>query len=264
MKRYNFCEIADKPWFPSVFRDLMTDILQFVVVRFRIYEPVIPLIKEVMQHMKTNQIVDLCSGATGPWNQIQAQLSGEPGRQDASICVTLTDKYPNIEAFKKTKERFGSIINFIPEAVDVTDVPRDLEGMRTIFCAFHHFEPDAAIKILQNTVNSHRAIGVFEFTERRLDKLVFTLLTPLIVLFTVPFIKPVTFKRFFWVYIIPVIPWVLTYDAFVSYLKTYSPQDLKELTDGVNANGYVWKIDKIASNMNPMKITYLLGFPQNA
>lgn len=260
MRRYNLCEIADKPWFPAAFRDSMTDILQFILVRFRIYEPVIPLIKEVMQHMKTNQIVDLCSGGTGPWNQIQAQLEG----QGEAVCVTLTDKYPNIDAFKKTKERFGNIINFIPEAVDVTNVPENLKGLRTIFCAFHHFDPDTARKILQNTVNSRRAIGIFEFTERRLDKLPLSFLTPLIVLFAVPFIKPVTFKRFFWVYIIPVIPWLLTYDAIVSYLKTYSPQDLKEFTDDLRADGYVWKIDRVASGLNPMRITYLLGFPQDA
>ena len=177
MKRHHLCEIEDKLWCPDTFRNLITDILEFIVVSFRIYEPVIPLIKEVMRRMKTNQIIDLCSGGSGPWSQMQAQLQGE----QEFVSVTLTDKYPNIQAFEKIKERSNSKIQYISESVDATSVPVYLKGMRTIFSAFHHFEPDAARKILQNTVNSRSAIGIFEFSEKRLDKIPLALFLPLLV-----------------------------------------------------------------------------------
>ncbi len=259
MKRYHIYEIADKFSFPSTLRKLVTDILEFIVVRFRIYEPVIPLIKEVMQHMKTTQIIDLCSGSSGPWSQIQVQLQG----QQESVCVTLTDKYPNLPAFEKIRERSGNKIQYISEAVDATNIPAYLKGMRTIFSAFHHFEPDAARKILQNTVNSRSAIGVFEFSEKRVDKIPFAFLLPLFVFLITPFMKPRTFKSVFWVNIIPIIPWVLTYDAVISFLKTYSPKDLKELVRGINSEGYVWKIGQVASQLRSIKITYLIGFPKD-
>jgi hypothetical protein len=259
MKRYHIYEIADKFSFPSTLRKLVTDILEFIVVRFRIYEPVIPLIKEVMQHMKTTQIIDLCSGSSGPWSQIQVQLQ----EQQESVCVTLTDKYPNLPAFEKIRERSGNKIQYISEAVDATNIPAYLKGMRTIFSAFHHFEPDAARKILQNTVNSRSAIGVFEFSEKRVDKIPFAFLLPLFVFLITPFMKPRTFKSIFWVNIIPIIPWVLTYDAVISFLKTYSPKDLKELVRGINSEGYVWKIGQVASTLRSIKITYLIGFPKD-
>ena len=253
------CEIADKPWFSVTFRNLMTDILQYVVVRFRIYEPIVPLIKQVLHSTKTNQIIDLCSGGSGPWIKIQEQL----GKQQESIFVTLTDKYPNLVAFKKTKERFGDKIQYLPEAVDALSVPVDLKGMRTIFSAFHHFEPDAAKKILQDTVNQRETIGIFEFTERRLDTLIFCFLIPLFVFFGTLFMRPISFKRIFWVNIIALIPWVLAYDAIISCFKTYSPEDLKELIKDINTPGYVWKIGRVASKAGLMRITYLLGFPEN-
>ncbi len=259
MRRYRLCEIADKLWFPGALRNLMTDILQFTVVKFRIYEPVIPLIKEVMRHMKTIQVIDLCSGSSGPWSQILPQLQ----EQEEPVLVTLTDKYPNLHAFKKTKERFGNKIQYIPESVDTMNVPAYLKGMRTMFSAFHHFEPDEARKILQDTVNSRSAIGVFEFSEKRLDKIAFAFLLPLFVFLITPFIKPRTFKRILWVNIIPIIPWVFTCDAIISFLTTYSPKDLKELVKGINSEGYVWKIGQVPSKLRSMRITYLIGFPKD-
>jgi hypothetical protein len=212
-----------------------------------------------MQHMKTDQIIDLCSGSSGPWSQMKVQLQG----QDESVSVTLTDKYPNVRAFMKIKERSGNKIRYIPEAVDATNVPLYLKGMRTIFSAFHHFDPDAARKILQDTVDSRSAIGIFEFSEKRLDKIPFVLFMPLFVYFLTPLIRPITLKRIFWMNIIPIIPCALTYDAIISYSTTYSPQELKELVKNIRSEGYEWKIGQIPSNLRTMRITYLIGFPKD-
>lgn len=237
----------------------MTDILEFIIVRYRIYESVAPLIKEVMQHMKTDQIIDLCSGSSGPWSQMKVQLQGH----DESVSVTLTDKYPNVRAFMKIKERSGNKMRYIPEAVDATNVPLSLKGMRTIFSAFHHFEPDAARKILQDAVESRSAIGIFEFSEKRLDKIPFAFFMPLFVYFLTPLIRPITLKRIFWMNIIPIIPCLLTYDAIISYATTYSPKELKELVKNIDSEGYEWKIGQIPSNLRTMRITYLIGFPKD-
>ena len=257
IRRCNLFEIADNPYFPVIFRDMMTDILQFAVVKFRVYEPVIPLIKELMQHMQTNRIIDLCSGGSGPWMQIEEQLQ----LQQEPVFITLTDKYPNIQAFKKIKERFGNKINYIPNEIDAMNVPADLKGIRTVFSSLHHFQPEGARKILQNAADSRSAIGVFEFTENHLGKLAFPALISIFVLFAAPFVRPISFRRLFWIYVIPVIPWVMAYDAIVSYLTTYSPEDLQELVKGIDAKGYAWKIKQVSSAMRHIRITYLIGIP---
>ena len=258
MRQYHLCEIADQHWVPSTLRNLMTEILGFIVLKYQIYVPVIPLIKEVLAHIKTDQVIDLCSGSSGPWSQILAQLQ----QQQESVSVMMTDKYPNVQAFEKIKERSGGKIHYISEAVDATSVPANLKGMRTIFSAFHHFKPDAARQILQSAVSSRSAIGIFEFTEKRLDKIPLALLLPIFVFFFTLFIKPRTFKMLLWSNIIPIIPLIFSYDAIISSTQTYSPKDLEELVQGINSEDYEWKIGQIPSKVRSIRITYLLGFPK--
>jgi len=259
MRQYHFHEIANKRWCPDVFRNLITDILQFTVMRFRIYESVIPFIKEIMRYMKTTRIIDLCSGSSGPWSQMLAQLQ----RSEKFVSVTLTDKYPNVQAFEKIKARSGGKIQYIAEEVNATNVPAHLKGVRTVFSGFHHFEPDEARKILQNTVSSRSAIGVFDYTEKSLDKIACAFFLPLFVFLTTAFIKPLTLKRIFWVNIIPIIPLLLTYDAVISSLTTYSVKELKELVKGIDSEGYVWEIGQVPSNLRSVRVTYLIGFPKD-
>lgn len=259
MKRHHLFEIEDMLWFPSTFRNLITDILEFLVVRFQIYEPVVPFIRDVMQHMKTNQIIDLCSGGSGPWSQIQTQLQ----EQQEDVSVTLTDKYPNMRAIEKIKKCPGRKIQYLSESVDAMNVPANLKGMRTIFSAFHHFEPDAAREILQNTVNSRSAIGIFEFTEKRLDRVPLALFLPLLVFLVAPFIKPRTFRNIFWSNIVPIVPLLFTCDAIISHATTYTPEDLKELIQGIHSQGYEWKIGQTPNKLRTMRITYLIGFPKD-
>jgi hypothetical protein len=110
-------------------------------------------------------------------------------------------------------------------------------------------------------VDSRSAIGIFEFTEKRLDKIPFAFLLPLFVFVVTPFIRPRTFKRIFWVNMIPIIPFVLTYDAIISHAETYSPKDLKGLVKSLDSEGYEWKIGQIPSPLRTVRITYLIGFP---
>jgi hypothetical protein len=259
MRRYHLCEIGDKSWFPGALRGIETDIIEFSVVIFRIYETVIPHIREVMRHMKTTRIIDLCSGSAGPWSQLLARLQ----EQEEHVSVTLTDKYPNLQAFNNIKVRFGDTIQYIPEAVDTMNVPAYLKGIRTIFSAFHHVEPDAARKILQNAVDSRSAIGIFEFTEKRLFKIVFAFLLPLFIFFITLFVKPRTFQRIFWSNIIPLMPLLVTYDAIISHAATYSPEELKGLVKDINSDGYEWKIGQVPSKLKTIRITYLIGCPKD-
>jgi hypothetical protein len=259
MQRHRFGEIEDKLWLPSIFRNIMTDILGMIVAKFRIYDPTIPLIKEAMKRANTTRIIDLCSGSSEAWIQILAQLR----EHDESVSVTLTDKYPNIEALEKIKEDSNGEIHYSAKAIDATDVPAELTGMRTIFSAFHHFEPDSARKILQDAVNSRSAIGVFEFTEKRAVQIPLVLLLPLFVFLFTLFNGPRNFKMLLWTIIIPIIPLIFTYDGFISSMQTYSPKDLRELVKGVNSEAYEWEIGQIPSTLRSVKITYLLGFPKD-
>jgi hypothetical protein len=76
-----------------------------------------------------------------------------------------------------------------------------------------------------------------------------------------PFIKPRTFARFFWTYLIPVVPLVTSWDGVVSLLRTYSPRELQELTLSFPSNDYNWEIGYASTGTPVFSFTYLVGYP---
>jgi len=249
------------PWYPDTFRRVQVDYLQFVATRGSGPRRLVPLILKAMQQAGTTEIVDLCSGGTGPWSKLQPQLAaaGYPA------TVTLTDKYPHPEAARRWAPASGSPIEYLAEPVDALDVPPHLTGMRTLFEGFHHFAPEQARAILQDAVEQKQAIGVFEITLKPPFGPLMLLLAPLTTVLSyfllTPFIKPRTPERFMWTYLLPVVPLTTSWDGVVSLLRVYSPRELEELAASVPCQGYRWEAG-LASTGTPLFVhTYLLGYP---
>jgi hypothetical protein len=100
MKRLHLIEIHDLDWCPRSIRNAETDYLQFVIAKMKGYAPVVPVLAVALQLTATRQVLDLCSGAGGPWIWLQPVLA-ERGL-DVSVC--LTDKYPNPEALRASRD----------------------------------------------------------------------------------------------------------------------------------------------------------------
>lgn len=260
MKRIHLFEFMDQTWYPKLFRRMQTDYLQFVVTQGSAHKKLAPLIKKTMQQAGTQGIVDLCSGGTGPWLKLHQHLTAE----DWPVQIKLTDKYPDPESVQRWPSRPDTHIEYLAESVDATKVPSHLTGMRTLFEGLHHFNPKQAKAILQDAVEQKTAIGVFE-AELKRPKLVWLLLSPLMTLLgyivVTPFLRPRTFGRFFWTYLIPVVPLVTCWDGIISFLRVYSPQALKEITNQIQCDGYTWEIGQAATGTPLFVYTYLLGYP---
>ena len=261
MKRIHLFEFIDLSWYPDLFRCFQTDYLQFVASLGSGHKYLIPLFKRAMQSTRTNEIVDLCSGGIGPWVHLAEQLE----QAGLPISVTLTDKYPNQESVQKLAVTHQQRIKYLAESVDAMNVPESLKGMRTLFEGFHHFKPDQAKLILQDAVNKKTAIGIFEASLKPPLEIILLLLSPLITIasyfFMTPFIKPRTFQRFFWTYLIPVVPLATSWDGIVSILRTYSPKELKELTDSCTSSGYTWEVGYAPTGTPVFSFIYLVGYP---
>ncbi len=261
MKRIHLFEFIDLPWYPDVFRRFQTDYLQFVASLGSGHKYLIPLFKRAMQSIHTYEIVDLCSGGIGPWVHLAEQLE----QAGLPINVTLTDKYPNQESVQKLAATHQQRIKYLAESVDAMNVPESLKGMRTLFEGFHHFKPEHAKLILQDTVNKKTAIGIFEASLKPPLGIILLLLSPFITIasyfFMTPFIKPRTISRFFWTYLIPVVPLATSWDGIVSILRTYSPKELKELTDSCTSSGYTWEVGYAPTGTPVFLFTYLVGYP---
>jgi hypothetical protein len=157
--RLRLFEFEDLPWFPAVIRAGMMDHLRFMISWLRVYQPIVPLLAEALTHCGQNQLLELAAGAGGGtedvWRALQRQ--GLP-----ELRVTLTDLYPQPEAWADIEHNTQGAIGAEPAPVDATAVPPQLPGFRVIFSAFHHLAPAQATALLRDAVQARRGIGVFE------------------------------------------------------------------------------------------------------
>ncbi len=261
MKRFHLFEWEDQSWFPDVLRRNMTDYLRFMITKLGIYDPVIPLLREMLEKTGQKRILDLCSGAGGGLETLQQKLSAEMGFE---VPVTLTDKFPNLEAWKQIQTESGNAINFLPESVDAMNVPENLPGVRTLFSSFHHFKPEQAQAILQDAVDKKQAIGIFEGSGKQYHELLFAgFLFPVLMFGITPFIRPFKVSRLFFTYLIPAIPAFTLWDGAVSVLRMYSPEMLSEMTEKLTGPTYIWKTG-YAKHKSGAKVIYLIGYPDSA
>jgi hypothetical protein len=126
LRRIQLAEIHDQRWFPGPLRDLVTESLQSVLTLGHLYAPIVPLLWRTLEHAKAQYVVDLCSGAGGPWPCLH-QLSGNDGRPPLHIC--LTDKYPNAPGLERAPAASHDDIQFHPAPVDATNIPAELRGL---------------------------------------------------------------------------------------------------------------------------------------
>lgn len=256
MKRMHLVEISDEAWCPRAIRHAVTDYCRFVTELSGAYNPVAPILADALRRTGAQRILDLGSGAAGPWLGLQPRLR-ELG---ADVPVCLSDAFPNIDSFERARRRSPQGISFHPEPVDATHVPGELRGFRTMFSAFHHLRPAQARDVLVDAMAKGEGIGVFECGSRNVLALLYAALsTPFRVLLTSPFIRPFRWSRLFWTYLVPVLPVILMFDIVVSNLRIYSVAELRELTAGLER--YHWDIGTVRGKLVPIQVTYLIGCP---
>jgi hypothetical protein len=86
------------------------------------------------------------------------------------------------------------------------------------------------------------------------------LILPLSWVFTL-LIRPVRLWRLVLTYLVPVIPLLIWWDGMVSSLRTYTPNELREMTVGLDTDGYSWEVQTLKAK--GVELTVLLGRPGN-
>lgn len=254
-------EFTDLPWYPQTFRRIQTDYLQFVANLGSGHKNLVPLFKKALQYSGTTEIIDLCSGGSGPWMRLQQEFK----KAGLSVNIKLTDKYPDPKAIQKWAAHSHQGIEYPAEPVDALNVPSHLNGLRTFFESFHHFKPQEARSILLDAAEKREAIGIFEASFKKPMGSILLLTSPLTTLldyiFMTPFITPRTFSRFFWTYLVPVVPLATCWDGVVSMLRVFSLQELKKLTDSIRVKDYAWETGESSTGTPIFTFIYLIGYP---
>lgn len=256
MKRVHLFEFEDQPWFPSAFRNLMTDYLGHVVALFDMHKPVVPLLSSLIASTGNTRVVDLASGGGGPWRKLGPALRAH----HQQLEVILTDRYPNLRALERVRAGNPDMFEVREESVDARDVPEDLSGIRTQFLSLHHFQEHDVRRIFENAIKANHPIAVFEFQQRTLSNAVQFALSPIFVLILTLKIRPITFSRVLFTYLIPIVPIAIGWDGVVSVLRTYTPKELESIVQSIDgSNAYQWSFGVDHSTKVPC--VYAIGRP---
>lgn len=260
MRRLNLFEMSDAKWCPPSLRAVVTDYIQFGVMKWKMDVEMASVLRRVFENIGVRRVIDLCSGSGGPWFQLQQIFEGE----GLPVKVCLTDKYPNAPAFMFARRAFNGRFDFCPEPVDAASVPEGLDGFRTIFSGFHHFRPGQARDILSDAAKCRKGIAIFEITQRTAWSMFNFAATSLLVPLCVPLLRPFRWSRLVWTYLLPVATPVIFFDSLVSCLRSYSAAEMKEMAEGIGAGeDYTWDAGEIKPPHCPVPITYLIGYPAN-
>jgi hypothetical protein len=253
LRRRHLIEIHEQRWCPRSLRDGVTDAIAFFTSVGRPFDAVKQLLFEAIHKSGTDQVVDLCSGAGGPWLDLAGELAG------SRVEVVLTDLHPNAEAFRRACRIGTGRIRAHPDPVDARAVPAGLAGFRTLFTSFHHFPPDEARAVIEDAVRRGRGIAVFEAQERSVVAMLFFLLYVPMTLLAAPFMRPFRWSRLFWTYAVPGLPLVVTFDAVVSCLRTYTPGELREMARAAGADA---EVGRVRARGLPLGVSYLVAVPE--
>jgi hypothetical protein len=251
MRRLHLFEFGDQRWFPQLLRDAETGYLAAAYRFLPLPQRWAERISTALRPGEPTEILDLCSGSGGAMPLILDELE----RRGYNARATLTDLYPNPKSASHPR------IKWLAEPVDATRVPPKLAGVRTMFSAFHHFRPEAAKAILKDAFERRRTICIFESGPGMLLGVVTMVLVPVNVLLLMPFARPFRWAYLVFTYLIPLMPLIVCWDGIVSMLRIYSPEQMKELREDLQAPDYTWEIGRIRARGIPGGLPYLIGRP---
>lgn len=149
-------------------------------------------------------------------------------------------------------------VSYEASPVDALAVPARLRGVRTIFDAFHHFRPEQARAILADAASKQTPILIVEATERSLLAVLGMLLfAPLLVLLLTPFVRPFSWGRLLFTYVVPLAAPLIVFDGIVSCWRSYTPAELLALTRDLESSGYRFRVEQLKSRGG--RLTCLIG-----
>lgn len=228
LPRVQAIELNDQPWVPAVLRDTVIEALSRTLAWGKILDSLADPLLTFLDRADTDSVLDLGSGGGAPADILMRALR-ERGR---SVDWTMTDLFPRPLVWEGLTGDHKGALRFVRDPVDATDIPEELGRgkARTIINVLHHLPPPLARGVLRDAVKSRAPIFVAEGFER--TPLGFLPFAPVGVaaLAAGPlFAKEQRLARALLAWFTPVALAVSIWDGFVSTLRVYTEQELREM-----------------------------------
>lgn len=208
-------ELEDLPGFPAVLRRQQVEFIGWLVDRFGIYAPVVPLLSAAVARSGHARVTDLGSGSGGPIHYL--------ARQDglAQVEFLLTDRFP-----ARTDAALPRVA-WHREPVDALAAELPGDGLLTLFNAFHHFTPEQQRQLVRS--HASRGVMIFEVLQPTAFAFLNILFTTTVgQLLLAPFVRPFRWERLLFTYLLPVNLITISWDGLVSVLRSSHASTLVE------------------------------------
>ncbi|KHJ36060.1 hypothetical protein EV44_g5347 [Erysiphe necator] len=262
--RIQFYEIADQKWFPRYLREKFQSCLAACWnIRLPLLQKSSPAqlvaytLFQVLDDARKYRFVDFCAGAGGPTPTIERELnsklssrysSTEKSKENnAPVQFLLTDLHPHIPEWTKISKQAENI-TFIPESVDATCAPSSVKSndeqkvFRLFNLSFHHFDDNLGSEILRNSLETADGFGIFELQDRTPSSLIMMMLLGLFLFIISPFYFWRSPGHIFFTYVIPILPFVVVTDGYMSSFRTRTPEEVLDLLKNCGASPEDWRI----------------------
>lgn len=209
------------------------------------------LIHDLGDALPDYTFIDFCAGGGGPTPSIANAVNADLRQRDLPpVDFILTDLHPNVDAWERVAEK-NPYVKYDGRSVDASRAPDKLvkradgrKVFRLFNLAFHHFDDPLARDILRDTVDTSHGFAIIELQDRSLASAFATLLLGIGTFLTAPYFgwKWRSPLSLFFTYVIPIIPFVLVFDGYVSSIRTRTPDEVEALLRSCGADAGDWEV----------------------
>ena len=264
LRRLHLIELHEQPWFPAKWRCHFQLALGRVGSLTRALDPLAERFQQLLARTRPTRVLELCSGSgeygVSFWQRVASALAAEDRPQ-----LVLSDLYPNLANYRLLKEEHADI-DYLPGPINALDPPQDVGGVWMTIESLHHFHPEEVCTILRQAAEHTDGFAAFEITQRSWRNFLTVLVgVPLtsVVLCTV-LLRPFRWHHLLWGLLLPVVPFTLLFDGLVSNLRSYSVEELQEITAAVGATDFSWEVGtEVIPKTGGLRATYLLGWRES-
>ena len=246
------------PWCPEPVRNSLTEFLS-CIWKSGCYAMAEDKMTEILQKCNKDLVVDLCSGCgtymEGFIKNINEKMPGK------TIRAYKTDLYPDSNQIG----RDTPFVSYWPESVSMQSAFSRFDALFTMFSALHHFDEDELEEIFESAASKKVVFSFFDISQRRwLTDILPNIFLPFVMWCVSIFIKPFSWKRLFWVYIIPIAPVVVLIDGTISRMRAYKLEEVKNIYKKVEDKfpDYCFEAEYFSILGGLQKITWIVGMPR--
>lgn len=238
-----------------------------------------PFIEQYLNSPRSTKDGDDVQATNGTLTRSKSKSNGK--RDDSApknkpVHFVLTDLHPHIPNWSLAAAASPQI-HYAPRSIDAAASPPDLlstvepplppssssspaKTFRTFNLAFHHLPTPLASSVLADTLSTSSGFAIFELQDRHLRSFLAVCLLGLGVLAFAPYFawrwrSPGTL---FWSWVVPVLPFVLVWDGWMSSVRTRTVEEITEMMSSCGADAELVKNWEVRSG----RITHLPPFAQ--